>query len=397
MPRTFEYDAFISYKSEDKGWADRLRLSLEARSLGIYQDINLRGGQQWHPQLIGALNASRHIVVVWSAHAAQKSGWVEDEMYHFLHQCHQPAPPDDPRRLIFVRLDNEEPGGGFRQFHARVELHKAGVALGDANSAPATVWDRLIDQLHGDLTALPGDRTVPVVVLASKRTYFESVDLTQSRGFGHTLDHVLQSLNLKVHGAVAPAAYEPFFERYGLTREEWHPFGRKEASVADMLKALEADVNKTLLASGQRPIRLIPVDDSFWGQDVCAMQRVTKELASGHALVVIDPLSLYDPYIGARVDRMSNCFTSRRSAVVMLGPFGLGGPGSIIKDHVQAMATMAYEHFFEPAELPATGFSPSAANVSDLSQIKRYLLLALGGTRPAASRQKKHPYVNYPT
>ena len=388
------YDAFLSYKSEDRAWADRLRQKLESKGLKVYQDLQLRGGDKWLPQLQDALEASRHLLVLWSVNANQSAGWVAKEMFHFEYKCRQLATPEQPRRMIAILLDADKPPITFADLHARADLQQGGARLDDVNSPPPRVWDELIVKLYGDLTHLPTHRLVRSVILASTRTYFESTDLSVSHGFG-ALDGVLAQLGLKLADTAVPAAYAPFLARYGQSREEWLPFGADGLTVENMLNDVELDVNQSLAHANHTPIRLVPVDQSFWSDDVVAVENITRELANSHTLVVIDPLSLYDENVRARVDRLRDCFSSNGVAVVMLGPFGLGARGPAISGHVRAMAQDLYRHFFDPVLPLPVNLSASAANISDLSQIKRYLLLALGRANPLPPSPSQIAFISH--
>jgi TIR domain len=66
----FDYNVFISYSREDRPWAERLSQSLQAQGLKAFYDReSIRIGDQWEPALIKAIDASRHLVVLWSSYA----------------------------------------------------------------------------------------------------------------------------------------------------------------------------------------------------------------------------------------------------------------------------------------------------------------------------------------
>ncbi|MEO6623468.1 MAG: toll/interleukin-1 receptor domain-containing protein, partial [Burkholderiaceae bacterium] len=387
----YPYDAFISYKSEDRAWADRLCARLVARNLKIYQDVQLRGGEAWLPQLQQALESSRHLIVLWSTNATQPAGWVEKEMFHFDYKCRQQDPKQ--RRMVVVLIDTDRTPTVFSDLHARADLHQAGAHLGDLNSVPSAAWDQLISKLQRDLQDPQEERPVNCAVLASTRAFFESLDFKHEQGLGGALDDVLHRLGLKDTQAAAP--YTSFLDRYGAARGDWRPFGADGPSVLQMLDEVETEVNQSLSRAAQTRVRLQAVDEAFWNNDVQEVERIARTFANSHSLVVIDPLSLYDPAVKDRLDQLRDCLRSSGCAVIMLGPFGLGARGAAISGHVRAMARDTYRHFFDPEfPLPAH-YSPSAANVSDLSQIKRYLLLALGRSHLPQSDGDRNPYMGH--
>lgn len=370
------YDAFISYKSEDAAWASLLRQRLKARELNVYQDVELRGGEQWLPQLRVALEQSRHLLVVWSKRTAASNGWVMKEMYHFEYQCRAKATAQDPRRIVIVHLDNQQPPAGFAELHGRNDLRKWGEQDCDVQSVTTEVWDNLTAKLHTDLTESTGYIEVPTVIFASRRAYFEKVDLDAPLSLGKPLTAVLRDLGLSESSTAKEFA--SFLGRYGDSREDWRPFGTNEPTVADLLVAVQSEVNESLRRVARTPIKLTPVDASFWSSDVKAVERTSRSLATRPALIVIDPLSLCDADIRDRVALLRDSLRNSAAAAILLGPIGMGGRAVALSEHVRSVARDIYEHFYDPVQSSVAGISFSAANVSDASQIKRCLLLALG-------------------
>ena len=75
----YEYDVFISYKSEDRPWADKLYSDLQSKGLVPFIDHKrLEAGREWEPQLAVALGRSEHLVVLWSDEA-DRSSWVRKQ------------------------------------------------------------------------------------------------------------------------------------------------------------------------------------------------------------------------------------------------------------------------------------------------------------------------------
>lgn len=391
----YRYHAFISYKSEDLVWASSLRNKLLDRNLSVYQDVELRGGENWLPQLQTALEQSRHLVVVWSKRAAAKAlGWVQKEMYHFEYQCRQKTTDKQSRRIVIVHVDNERSPDGFADLHARRDLQAWGEKGDQPSVVPDAVWKSLTAKLYADLTYSPEHVEVPTIVLASRRDYFRSINLNAPlSSFGRPLTTVLSDLGLSAPGAATDV--ESLCGRYGETREEWRPFGPAEATVDDLLASVQADVNDSLKRGGLMPIKLSAVDSSFWGNDVMAVERATRGLAAKPVLIVIDPLSLSDDQIRDRVARLRTCLHSSFAAVVMLGPLGLGHHAEALSRHVHEVATNIYEHFYDPALPLATDMSIAATDLGDGSQIKRCLLLALGNSNRSRTQASPVPFLDH--
>lgn len=75
---------FISYAREDVDFVRQLTQNLEKRGFSIWwDDLVLRGGDNWPQTIQAALMASDYCLVVLSP-AAIKSGWVEKEYLYTL-------------------------------------------------------------------------------------------------------------------------------------------------------------------------------------------------------------------------------------------------------------------------------------------------------------------------
>lgn len=381
----YDYDFFISYKSDDRSWADALHAKLTARGVTAFQDVvNLRSGEVWDAQLERSLDRSRHLAVIWSSNTATAMGaWVQREIYYFEFKCRS-----ESRRIYFVLIDEDKPPQAFGSLHAARDLHAAGARLGDVGSVGVPEWAALVDRLTND-GALGDDATqIDTVVLAATDAFWSKVDFTANVSFAPSPDAVLQAVGLKTAG---PDPYEPFRKRYHAERRAWQPFGAGGPSVDGLLQDVEAELSQSLVAAGQPRIRFRHVRTDFWGADLAQVEEISRSLASRPSLVIIDPLSLYDRDLADRLQRLRKCLTSERSAVAMLGPFGVGTGGKTIRKQVQSLAMEVYAHFFEPP-VPMTGvYAPSSLYVGDADEIMRLVRLVIG--RSAAQVPAASPYL----
>ena len=99
---------FISYAKEDWEIAQKLYDDLSAKGLVLWMDReNLLPGQNWKVIIPQALTESDYILILLSAHAVSKRGYVQKEIkfaLDLLDEC-----PADDILIIPVRLDNCEP------------------------------------------------------------------------------------------------------------------------------------------------------------------------------------------------------------------------------------------------------------------------------------------------
>jgi hypothetical protein len=71
-------DVFISYKREDRAWAERIDAALRERGWSTWWDTSLVAGEHFNEAIDRELAAARCVVVVWSE-GSRKSRWVNAE------------------------------------------------------------------------------------------------------------------------------------------------------------------------------------------------------------------------------------------------------------------------------------------------------------------------------
>jgi adenylate cyclase len=98
---------FLSYAREDAKTASALAAALETRGFKVWWDQHISGGRRFAAEIERALAEADAVVVMWSS-AARVSPWVQDEA----------SIGRDAGRLVPVRLDDQQPPIGFRQFQA---------------------------------------------------------------------------------------------------------------------------------------------------------------------------------------------------------------------------------------------------------------------------------------
>lgn len=71
-------DVFISYKREDRAWAERVDATLREAGLTTWWDPSLVAGEQFNQAIERELSSAKCVVVIWSE-AAHQSSWVHAE------------------------------------------------------------------------------------------------------------------------------------------------------------------------------------------------------------------------------------------------------------------------------------------------------------------------------
>jgi TIR domain len=95
-------DVFISHKSEDRIWAERIDSLLRGKGYSIWWDASLQSGQRYNDEINRELEQAAATIVIWSS-MSWKSHWVKDEALFAR----------DRDRLLPTRIDNVQIGVPF--------------------------------------------------------------------------------------------------------------------------------------------------------------------------------------------------------------------------------------------------------------------------------------------
>src|SRR5688500_11672103 len=79
-----QFDIFLSYKSDDSEWVERLKNDLQKRGVYVWLDRDqIRPGDRFAEALENGLATSRAVGLVVTP-ASVSSGWVKEEYYRAL-------------------------------------------------------------------------------------------------------------------------------------------------------------------------------------------------------------------------------------------------------------------------------------------------------------------------
>jgi len=390
MGLNLEYDVFISYSRVDSGWAEKLAEGLEAGQLAPFLDqARLQEGERWEQQLLGALTASRHLVVLWSKDA-QTSNWVQQELNRFR----QIVDPDGTaslkgRRIFFVLLDDTpDPAPDVQAFR---DIRKAELYPGSPEEAGET-WTRMVekiaDAIHGDDGSLP----IPVLVVTTTRERIAALDVDDAPAAapgGPVLSALMDELGIASKDALCAS--------YGASRLDWRPFG-SDVSVQTILQTIKDELNADIAANtppGRTPnrFRWEYIDDEFWSDDDTA-EHVARKLRSGPVVVVVDPLAFYDNVVFARyANHMSDILMNANAFLLVLAPFTLPASAKALRNAIRAMARRVFTHFYEPPAFSGQAYARSSASVGDALEFRGWVTTALA-SHLSGTRAASNPYLD---
>ena len=369
-------DIFISYKSEDRPWAERLYAELIGVGRSVFFDReNLIAGPDWQPQLETQLQNSNALVVLWSSLAAKSGTWSDQERFLF-EQPEVKSSRQKKRPVIFVLLDDEPAALGAMQ-HV-TDLKESRCYPGKLAEVPAVTWTRVRDKVVDGALTQTGVHRVKVLVLACPQVNWSKEALGGSQW--DKLNKMLATLHLEA----------TFNDRYGANSYDWRPYG------LDTVRKCLEDMSTTLQAEENIRLRFDFLGDEFWADSTEAVNLKVRALAQDVALIVVDPLSLYDGTLLERFRGLRLCFESGTNAFAVLAP--QSSDDSALNTVLTLYATELYRSFYVPP-IPLREDVPSVGlHVRNSRELLRLLLLAVGRKEePIADRRsansKLHPEI----
>ena len=380
MPN-FEFPAFISYSSKDRPWAIRMKADLQ-RALGREPFLDrdgLRAGREWKEELKSKIDASQHLVVLYSKEA-DDSQWVNTEMTRFDTIAGQ----DKQRLLLCVYLD-EATSKVYGDLQGVVKLREAGLyARGIAElEGPAAVaasvqaWDAAVAEVAEEIRAADRAEPIPVAVVALNAAEAAKLDWNQADPGGGVGVLADEAQRLGIPDLATLKA------RYGATRWDWKPFGGKRTVrviLGDVLGAINKRLGRTFR---WRDVEFLSAE---WE---VARQQVAAGL-TGRALIIIDPLSLYSPGIVTRYTKLlPPAFQNRDAVVLVLTPFTPFDQYTAFRRVVSRLGSPHLDPYFEPP-FPDSPRAVCEPGLTDDTELTRLVLKAF--STQATPPVKRNPW-----
>jgi hypothetical protein len=169
---------FISYSTEDNGFATELRVAMEAHHLSVWMDTReLSGGHKLKPELEQKIKEARQVIVVVSLNALN-SEWVQWEVEKALEV--EARRKGDGYKVIPLMFPNIRPAAlkllfGEQPLGVKIELQTGGVS-----EALPHILNALGERLPDGLQSAPTPPATPVEELILKLSR-PQLDLTDGK------------------------------------------------------------------------------------------------------------------------------------------------------------------------------------------------------------------------
>ena len=199
------------------------------------------------------------------------------------------------------------------------------------------------------------------------------------------LNSLLDEVNGRLDGA--PFRWEAVTNSlyYEDERTPWKPLS-DVANIQTILSELLNAVNNRM-KEGERRFRWDPVSPEFWSEaeedmeeDIEAeMHPGLKPLKKHKAVLVIDPLALYEPVVKDRFDLCSDeCLSNDEALFLALPPLSLPARTAEMRKLIRLMALRVYKNSFPPVSIRQAEPAQCCTTIGDRMDVQRWLLKMLG-------------------
>ena len=387
----FDYDLFISYSSFDLAWAQRLyddiqkynqkQPSQDQKIRCYFDKRSLREGSEFPAQLRNAARNSQHLLIIWSD-TADRSAWVRQEKAEFRASFDLETPANilsAQRRLLMVILEGDDTTEHdlqkFFQIREVGDYKPKTPASLDVSTQQA--WDRVVRSVTSVKRPQPEVVTIPLTVVAADRRRFNRLDPDDPQAAGPTLNELLNNLGITLAQVAACYGDQPM---------QWRPFG-SIVTIGSMLTEVLQQVNASLQAFEVKwnPVGILGPDPSEAEQNISL-------LSQGLAVIVIDPISLYEPYIAKRFSWLSKCFDNENAIVFSPPPFQ-HEPLRYLRNQLRFLGMPNFDRYFDPPVPAITRMAQCSLALTDEQDMKRMLLAGLGAFVPTAPTTSKTAFL----
>ena len=379
--KPYNYDVFISYKSEQESWAVRLAETLGSFGLNVWRDHDaekgIRAGEEWYPEIEIGIRNSRKMVVLWSnsVKANYSSSVIQEEVETMERLVSNDETGERgflPINLDGTPLDNIK----LKKYQADANLLSLYQQYGDAGADDISTieWSGAIVKI-AELLDIEDVMEVRFVVAAMTREQAQ-----QLHDDPQTYAHNPEALELML--AMRNKTSLPFaIGRYGASPDDWKPFPHftDDPSIVDIIDAYDFHKRgESIEKTNRAQWLLVSYSDAIVAQDPATRQEAREAIYSGPSLVIVDPVSLMHRDIFNRIIVNASLHTRQESFVVGVAPFLAQMHGDFydatqIDEKLQDFLEDAYTRFGAPF---SPGEGACVMNVGHEYQFVRWLQVA---------------------
>lgn len=354
--QVFNYDIFISYKSEEESWAKRLAKTLRDFGLRVWRDHDPGDGipvaRVWSNEIKNAIKSSEKMIVLWSNLLLSNAASVVHEEINEMATLIQ-NDPTGSRHLIPVSLDGTSTNsynnlGTLQNDNSFQNLYEIHGATG-ANDVKTIEWYSAVKTLIETL-GIKDVMEVRFVVAAMNKT--QATELRDDPA-AHSQDKNLLTKMLAVMDKTS--AFN--IDRYGNLPDDWEPFPQLNASIKDIINQYDAD--KRVHFQNNRDYAkwiVVSYSEEMFSANAAERANARNSIANKPCLVIVDPVSLmhrdiYNSILQSGLQNHPKAFFMGIAPYVSQMHQDLYNLSNDLENELEQYLQVAYERFkkhFEP-------------------------------------------------
>jgi len=352
-------DLFISYKSEDRPWAERLYRDLRINFpfLEIFWDRkSIQARTDYRDVLEDEIKKAQQLVLLASKISVASPEVVHEVEVFKLHTKIRP---------FLIQLDVDKyPGLETQQNYPqlnlkeekkiyREDLEDRGVAR-LALDLNISRWNEIVTGIGGEIFKDKKTQPVGLAVLCTYKANVNELDKildTPPRAFSSTLRQFLDGIGLNLQAVK---------DRYGEATFDWKPFGTNK-TIEDLMKELQVLVNSKLPDAKYQfhfhPIHLVPnTKDDAEKLNREEFKKRVQFLIDNPSIVLIDPISLYETNVRNIFEELEAYRKREESVLVWLAPWDMEPALDWLYRYLSEGNRFVEDYFYP--QIPAVGGFP---------------------------------------
>jgi len=346
----FNYDVFISYKSQQESWAKLLAETLRGFGLKVWRDHDVNDGirvsEKWTNEIRNGIRSSRAMVVLWSKLISQDAGSVVhqeiEEMDNLIKNDQTGQHRFIPVKLDGTTTDNYQRLSSYQAVESFRELHQK---YGDsgAKDASAIEWYRTIKTLVEAL-GIKDLVEMRYVVAAMTRSQAEQLEADPDKYADNSatlklMCDLMQKTNVKFD-----------VTRYGDTPDDWQPFPQLESvSVKEIVNSYDYEKRGDAFARNDHAKWIIiSYSADVLSGDALTRQKALNEIEEGPCLVIVDPVSLMHKEVFNRIITNGSLHNQKETYFIGVSPFVALMHGDLY-DKVNEIDTLLENNYLQTA------------------------------------------------
>ena len=374
---------FISYRSSDRPWAERFYTELRYRfpTIKVFWDrdpASIPPGQPARGFFEKGAKDTTHLIVFWST-AARESNEVGPEVQAFLQnrESNPTSATGAKRTLFYVPLEQGVEYGGlvdyqgfpdFQTAYAPDAPNRGTSAL--AAGASADAWRRMIGIIGNSVLGSEASQPVALALFVMTKATVNYVDpfFDMKQAGAPTLKEFLESIGLTLDQAKA---------RFGDTAFSWQPFGDGR-TIIDLAENVRETANRNIGSAYRfhwRPIDF--VEELINCANYSASRRLLDSLSDGPAVVVTDPISLFNPVVNKMFKLLSEYAKKPQSVILSITPNQLLAEDRLFDTLLSNGSPVLDSHLYPPIPAVET-FALCGVNIQHAVDAERLIKAGLG-------------------